>query len=80
MRAAVYERYGPPEVVELKEVEKPIPRDNEILIKVRATTVSSGDWRVRSLAMPRGFGLLRARSSGIFGHDNASWGRSSRVM
>ena len=65
MKAAVYERYGPPDVVELKDVAKPVPNDNEVLIKVRATTVSSGDWRVRSLAMPYGFGFLARPILGI---------------
>lgn len=58
MRVAAYERYGPPDVVQLIEVEKPTPRDGEILIRVRATTVNSGDWRVRSLDVPDGFRLL----------------------
>ena len=48
MKAAVYRRYGPPEVVRIEDVEKPVPRDNEVLIRVRATTVCAADWRVRS--------------------------------
>jgi NADPH:quinone reductase-like Zn-dependent oxidoreductase len=48
MRAAVCTRYGPPEVLQLREVDKPVPRDDEVLIQIRATTVTSSDWFIRS--------------------------------
>jgi NADPH:quinone reductase-like Zn-dependent oxidoreductase len=43
MKAAVYTRYGPPDVVQIKDVEKPVPKDNEVLIKVRAASVNPLD-------------------------------------
>lgn len=67
MRAAVYEKYGPPDVVEIKEVENPAIKDDEVLIRIRATTVSSADWRLRSLDMPFGFGLIARPVFGFFG-------------
>lgn len=67
MKAITYRRYGPPEVLEITELPKPVPKDHELLIRVRATTVSSADWRMRSLEMPRGFGLLGRLALGISG-------------
>ena len=53
MEAVVCTKYGSPDVLELKEVEKPSPKDNEVLVKVYATTVTFGDYSIRSFKLPR---------------------------
>jgi NADPH:quinone reductase-like Zn-dependent oxidoreductase len=66
VKAIVYQRYGTPDVLELKDVAKPVPKDHEVLIRVRATTVTSGDARLRALHVPRGFGLISRLVFGVF--------------
>jgi NADPH:quinone reductase-like Zn-dependent oxidoreductase len=58
MKAFVYGRFGPPEVLELRELPKPAPADDEVLIKVRATTVTAADWRCRTRIVPKGLGIV----------------------
>ena len=69
MRAIVCTDYGPPEVLQLKDVKKPVPKDNEVLVRIRATTVSAADCELRRFDFPLWiwlpirlwFGLLRPR-------------------
>jgi 2-desacetyl-2-hydroxyethyl bacteriochlorophyllide A dehydrogenase len=69
MKAVVYTKYGPPDVLQLKEVEKPTPKDNEVLIRIYAATVTLGDCELRSPKIPNliwliiriYFGLIRPR-------------------
>jgi NADPH:quinone reductase-like Zn-dependent oxidoreductase len=65
MRAAVCERYGPPEVVRISNVPTPVPAEGEVLVKAFATTVNSGDARLRAMRVPRGLSLPVRLTSGI---------------
>jgi NADPH:quinone reductase-like Zn-dependent oxidoreductase len=66
MRAASTDRFGPPEVVRLIEAPMPEPKHDELLVRVRATTVSVADQRLRSRRVPRGTALLVAPTIGLF--------------
>ncbi len=78
MKAIVCTRYGPPEVLQLQEVKKPVPNDKQVLIRVHAATVTAGDCQLRSLNFPilwqlllrTGFGFRRPRKS-ILGQELA---------
>lgn len=67
MKAAICRRYGPPDVVEIADVPRPSVGAHDVLIKTRATTVTAGDWRVRSGNVPRGFGVLLRVGMGFTG-------------
>jgi NADPH:quinone reductase-like Zn-dependent oxidoreductase len=78
MRAVVCTRYGPPDVLELRDVRKPVPKDNEVLVRIRATTVGAADCELRRfdfapwiwLPMRLGSGIRRPRHR-VLGHELA---------
>ncbi|MGB5576291.1 MAG: hypothetical protein WBM88_02660, partial [Woeseiaceae bacterium] len=57
MKAAILTRYGPPEVIELKQVETPTPADDEVLVRIVAATVFAGDCEVRAFDFPASYWL-----------------------
>jgi len=65
MRAAVFQRYGPPEVVRVAEVPRPEPRAHEVLVRVEAVAVTSADARIRGARFPPGFGFLARLVFGV---------------
>ena len=64
MKAAICTAYGPPEVVKIMDIPKPVPKDDEILVSVRSAAVNSGDARIRGLRAP---GFLKLVMRILFG-------------
>ena len=65
MNAIIVTKYGPPEVLKIKQVDRPIPKDNEVLIRIHATTATLYDCWLRSATAPTGFGLISRLTSGL---------------
>jgi NADPH:quinone reductase-like Zn-dependent oxidoreductase len=79
MKAIVWTKYGPPDVLELREVEKPAPKEDEVLIRIYATTVTAGDCELRSMKLPifislpmrMWWGLRKPKGTSILGTELA---------
>lgn len=74
MKAVVYEQYGAPEVLQVKNVAKPVPQENEVLVKIIATTVTAGDTRMRSFTVPLTFWLPARLALGFWKPKNSILG------
>lgn len=74
MQAAVVRRYGGPEVLSLVDMPPPIVKDHDVRIRIKATTVSSADWRLRSGIFPKGFGIMGRLAVGLRGPRQAILG------
>ena len=91
MKAIVCTKYGPPEVLQLKEMEKSTPGNNEVLIKIYATTVTIGDSRIRGFQVPLSFwlparialGLRKPKKSilgSVFAGEIKATGKDARLF
>jgi len=91
MKAILCDKYGPPEVLRLAEVEKPIPKGDEVLVKIHTTAVTVGDVRIRRFRVPWSFwlparlalGILKPNKSilgSIFAGDVESVGKDVRIF
>ena len=74
MKAIVYEKYGSPDVLEFREIEKPVPKDDEVLVKVHAASLNAYDWHLMRadpfLVRLMGMGFLKPKNK-ILGADIA---------
>ena len=66
MKAAIYRRFGPPDVVKIEEVPKPTPKPNEVLTRIHAASVSIADHRLRAKDLPEGLGFFGPLALGVF--------------
>ncbi|MFT5061519.1 MAG: NADPH:quinone reductase-like Zn-dependent oxidoreductase [Dinoroseobacter sp.] len=71
MKAAIVPTYGPANVIRIVEHPKPVPKAGEILVQIHASTVTTGDWRLRAAAFPKGLKLVGRLVSGLFRPRNA---------
>ena len=79
MKAIVCTKYGPPEVLQLKEMKKPTPKNNEVLIKIHATAVTASDCLMRRSDLPLIMSLGRGLTIGFARPRRSIFGRSSPV-